>query len=103
MAAQKIAYYPDRVPHPGLTLLDILEEKGMTEKELSLKSGIPEETILNIIKNRQKITCEIADALEESIGTSAEFWKERENKYKKYLADKSKYNKAKFKSSISFK
>ena len=82
----KLLYHPKRVSAPGMTLLDILEERGMTQVELAERAGRPLKTINEIIKGKAAITSETAIQLERVLGTPAEFWSQREANYRSYLA-----------------
>jgi len=82
----KLLYRPDRVSAPGMTLLDLLEERGMTQAELAERTGRPLKTINEIIKGKTSITSETAIQLERVLGTPAEFWNQREANYRAYLA-----------------
>ncbi len=82
----KFLYRPDRVSAPGATLLDLLEERGMTQAELAERTGRPLKTINEIVKGKAAITSETAIQLERVLGTPAEFWSQREANYRAYLA-----------------
>lgn len=82
----KILYRPERVSAPGVTLLDLLEERGMTQVELAERTGRPLKTINEIIKGKVAITSETAIQLERVFGAPAEFWNQREANYRAYLA-----------------
>lgn len=79
-------YIPDVVSPPGGTLADVLEERGMTQAELANRTGRPKKTINEIIKGKAAITPETALQLELVLGTPAEFWNQREKRYRAYLA-----------------
>jgi HTH-type transcriptional regulator/antitoxin HigA len=81
----KLLYQPDRVSAPGLTLLDLLAEHGMTEAELAKRTGCPLSTINGIIEGKVSITYEIATILERVFGTPVTFWIQREANYQTYL------------------
>jgi len=82
----KLLYQPDEVSAPGTTLLDLLEERGMTQVELAERTGRPLKTINEIIKGKAIITSETAIQFERVLGASAEFWSQREANYRAYLA-----------------
>lgn len=82
----KFLYRPDRVSAPGVTLLELLEERGMTQAELAERTGRPLKTINEIVKGKAAITPETAIQLERVFGVSAEFWSQREANYRGYLA-----------------
>lgn len=89
MSEEKIyKYIPDRVSHPGETLLELLEERGMTQVELSERMGRPLKTINEIIKGKAAITPETAIQLERVFGVPNHFWNQNEANYRAYLASK---------------
>lgn len=75
-------YQPDFASHPGETLRDILEEKGMTQSQLAKQMGRPRKTINEIIQGKASITPQTAIQLERVLGASAEFWINREGQYR---------------------
>lgn len=81
-------YTPDYVSPPGETLLEKLEELGMSQAELAQRMGRPQKTINEIIKGKAAITPETALQLERVLGISASFWINREKQYRQYLAQK---------------
>lgn len=85
---KKYLYNPDTVSAPGVTLLDLLDERCMTQAELAERTGRPLKTINEIVKGKAAITFETALQLERVLGTPAEFWSRREANYRAYLARK---------------
>jgi len=57
-------YIPNEVSHPGETLLDVLEERGMSQAELADRTGRPKKIINEIIKGKLGISPETAIQLE---------------------------------------
>lgn len=84
----KNTYEPSSVSPPGNTLAELLEEIGMSQKELAQRCGRPEKTINEIIKAKSAITSETALQFERVLGIPAEFWNAREFRYREYLARK---------------
>jgi HTH-type transcriptional regulator / antitoxin HigA len=82
----RLLYRPDRVSAPGVTLLDLLKERGMTQAVLAERTGRPLKTINEIVRGKAAITSETAIQLERVLGTPAEFWNQREANYRAYLA-----------------
>lgn len=88
---QNSTYRPDVVSAPGETLLDILEERGMSQAELAERTGRPLKTINEIVKGKTALTSDTSIQLERVLGISAEFWNQREANYRSFLArDKEK-------------
>ena len=72
---------------PGDTLAEIIDMKGISQADLAVRMGRPLKTINEIIKGKAAITPETAIQLERVLGTEADFWLERENKYRLELAE----------------
>ena len=81
-------YNPDYVSPPGDTLLEVLEDRGMTQAELAERTGRPKKTINEIIKGKAAITPETALQLELIFNIPASFWNNRERHYREFLAQK---------------
>jgi HTH-type transcriptional regulator / antitoxin HigA len=83
---QRNEYRPDHVSAPGETLMDILEERGMSQAELAERTGRPLKTINEIIKGKTSLTPDTSIQLERVLGVAAEFWNQREAYYRAFLA-----------------
>lgn len=79
-------YEPDRVSPPGETLLESIEALGMTQAELSDRLGRPKKTVNEIVHGKAAITPETALQLESVLGIPADFWMNREARYREFLA-----------------
>lgn len=79
-------YVPDYVSHPGETLSETLEVRGMSQAELAERTGRAKKTINEIIKGKARITPQIALELENVLSVPAGFWNTRESQYQEYLA-----------------
>lgn len=79
-------YIPDVASSPGETLLEILEDKGMSQAELAERTGRPRKTINEIIKGKAAISPDTAIQLERVLGTPSSFWNHREYSYREWLA-----------------
>lgn len=77
---------PDYVIPPGATLLETIEELGLTQKALAERMGRPIKTINEIVKGIAAITAETALQLERVTGVPAEFWTRAEANYRERLA-----------------
>lgn len=83
-------YRPEIVSHPGQTLEEKLDEMDMTQKELAVRTGKPQETISKVINGKSAITPEMARKFEEVMGIPSRFWLERDRAYQEYLVRKAK-------------
>ncbi len=82
-----MAGYKFPIPiHPGETLKDILESTGMTQKELSDRTGLHVKTINEIIKGKNPITSETALKLSIVFNMSETFWNDYQKKYEETVA-----------------
>jgi addiction module HigA family antidote len=86
MADIEPRYQPTEVSPPGATLLDVLEEREMNQRELAERMGRPIKTISGIVNGKVAITPETALQFERVLGTPAQFWTQREATYREYLA-----------------
>jgi HTH-type transcriptional regulator / antitoxin HigA len=79
-------YKPDSVTPPGETLLELLEERSMSQTELAERMGRPKKTISEIINAKAAITPDTALQIENVFGVPAHFWMRREQDYQESLA-----------------
>ena len=64
----------------------ILEERGMTQKELARRIGCSERKISEICNNKRGISASFALQLERVFGISAEFWVTMQAKWELHTA-----------------
>ena len=69
------------ISHPGETLLELLEQYGVSQKELSIKTQTSEKHINEIIKGKKDISVAFAKKLENVFKPNASFWINRQNIY----------------------
>lgn len=81
-----IEYIPEFVTPPGNTLIEILESIGMTQADLSERTGRPKKTINEIVRGKALIMPDTALQFERVLGTPAAFWMNREQQYREWLA-----------------
>jgi len=82
----KNSYRPDYVSHPGITLLDVLNDRAMSQAELSRRSGRPKKTINEIIQGKSAISSITALQFEKVLGIPSDFWLDRQRHYDESLA-----------------
>lgn len=85
-ALKRFEYEPDCAIAPGETLKETIESLNMTQKELAIRTGLTEQTIIRIFKGEQPITYETANKLELVTGVPARFWNNLESNYREQLA-----------------
>ena len=88
MNEPNLTYQPSTVSPPGSTLLELLEERGITQAELARRMGRPLNPINEMILGAKEITEDTALELERVLGTPAHFWLAREANYRESLARK---------------
>ena len=71
---------------PGEILLEELQARNMTQKELALRLGRPSQVINEIIKGKKAITSDTALGLESVLGIEAQYWANLERDYQMVLA-----------------
>lgn len=74
MAARKIGISHDLIIPPGETIADVLEERGISQAELALRTGVTPAYVSNVISGKKGISAKFAFALEYALGVSKSFW-----------------------------
>jgi addiction module HigA family antidote len=82
---ERYPYQPDFVLPPGDTILELLEERGMTQYQLAQRMGQSIKTINEVIHGKMLLTAEIAWQLEKALGTPARLWLKLEHYYREHL------------------
>ena len=92
MAKKKLAlkktfpFSPDFAVAPGVTLAETLSAKGMPQSELSIRTGLAEKTISQIMNGVAPISFDTALKLEAALGVPARFWNNLERNYQEAQA-----------------
>jgi len=81
-AKRKYKFEPDYAVPPGETLREIMEDLGMTQKEMAKGIGLTVQSLNRIFKGTQPITFESAGRLELATGIPARFWNRLEAQYR---------------------
>ena len=71
--------------HPGIYLKDELEALNISVKELSNKTKIDEEILLNIIDEKLSLTYDVASKLSIFFDNSIEYWLNAQKAYDSYI------------------
>jgi HTH-type transcriptional regulator/antitoxin HigA len=69
-----MVYTPNKAIHPGHIIARTLEREGMSQKNLSERTGLTEKHISQVINGEASITVDTALLLENALGGSASFW-----------------------------
>jgi len=83
---RKNEYYPQSKPHPGVVLLEKLQEMGMSNKEFAVRSGKPEKTIIAVLKGTSSITPDMAVQFEIVTSIPASYWLNSQRNYDEFVA-----------------
>ena len=87
-----VTFYPDGVTlppsHPGETLADELEARGLSANALALKLRVPANRITDIIRGKRALTAETALRLGRYFGTGAKFWVDLQAAYDLAIAER---------------
>lgn len=67
--------------HPGETLKEVLDDRGLSQKELAIRTGFTEKHISTVIKGKKGISCKMAKSLEYVLGIEDSFWCNLKSKY----------------------
>jgi HTH-type transcriptional regulator / antitoxin HigA len=86
MTETLLAYAPREVSPPGETLRDLMEERSLSQAELSRRLGRPSQAVNEIIAGKKEITEDTALELERVLQVPAQFWLAREARYREHLA-----------------
>ena len=79
-------FTPDYAVPPGWTLLDLLEERGMTQAELAQRTDLSVKHINRLVKGHVPLSTDVALRLERVTGVSVRFWLTRESIYQERRA-----------------
>ena len=66
---------------PGAAIQELLDERGMTQKEFARRMGISEKHISKLINGEVHLIPEMAEKLELVLGVPASFWNKLEAIY----------------------
>lgn len=87
MAAKKTGISRDLVIHPGETIADILEGRGITQAELSSRTGVSPAYVSNVIAGKKGISANFAMGLEYALGVPKPFWLNLQANYEAELLE----------------
>ncbi len=72
---------PDLLIHPGETISEILEDRGISQKELAIRTGFTEKHISTVINGKKSISAKLALSLENALDIPSSFWKNLQINY----------------------
>jgi len=86
VAKLKYGFEPDYAVAPGDSLLEVMQSLEMTQKELAIRIGLTEQTLIRIFRGEQPISYETANKLELVTQVPARLWNNLEAQYREQLA-----------------
>lgn len=86
MVTRDKRYAPDYAVAPGETLLEVLEEEGMSQAELARRTGLSTKHISQIANGHVPISTDVAIRLERATGVAARLWNNLESRHQERLA-----------------
>lgn len=75
-------FQPTWVSPPGETIEDLLEENGWTQSEFAQRMGFTPKHVNDLIKGRSTISAEAAARLARVLGSTPQFWLNRDAQYR---------------------
>ncbi|MCA9230787.1 MAG: helix-turn-helix domain-containing protein [Planctomycetales bacterium] len=85
MGKKKLKLECNIVVPPCETIKELMEEKGLSQMDIAVRSGLTNAAISKLVNNQATITNEIAVSLERVLGLPASFWTKREADYRQTL------------------
>lgn len=77
----------DLVIHPGETIADVLEDRGITQAELATRTGVSPAYISSVISGKKGISTKFAMSLEYALGIPKSFWMNLQANYDSELLE----------------
>ena len=77
----------DFIIHPGETLVEVLKDRKMSQKELAIRTRMTEKYISAVINGQENISSSFANKLEYVLGIEKEFWMNLQANYEREKKD----------------
>lgn len=77
----------DFIIHPGETLAEVIEDRGMTQRELAVRTGMTEKHISTVIHGQKNISVAFSKKLEYALGIESSFWMNLQINYDRELLE----------------
>lgn len=77
----------DYIIHPGETLIEVLEDRDMTQRELAVRTGMTEKHISTVVHGQKGISAAFARKLEYALGIETSFWMNLQANYDRELLE----------------
>lgn len=77
----------DFIIHPGETIKEALEERNMSQEELSIRTGFSAKHVSEVVNGKKGISAQFARALEYAFDVPMEFWINLQGLYDKEILE----------------
>lgn len=77
----------DFILHPGETLAEVLDDRGMSQKELAIRTGMTEKHVSTIVNGMKSISVAFAKKLEYAFGIESAFWINLQSNYDREMLE----------------
>ena len=92
MAVKRIGISRDLIIHPGETIADVLEDRGITQTELASRTGVSTAYVSSVIAGKKGISANFAMGLEYALGVPKSFWLNLQANYESELLEANEEN-----------
>ncbi len=92
MAEKKTGISRELLIHPGETIADVLEERGISQLELAASTGVSAAYVSSVIAGKKDISAKFAFALEYVLGVPKSFWLNLQANYDAELLEYNELN-----------
>lgn len=82
----------EMIIHPGETLKEVLEERNMSQHELSKRTGMSGKHISTVLSGEKGISVSFAKKLEYALSIDADFWIRLQSEYEKEIYEFEEHN-----------
>ncbi len=87
MVKNSVGLSREFIIHPGKTLSEVLEDRGMSQKELSIRTGVTEKHVSTVINGQKGISAAFAKKLEYALGIETAFWMNLQSNYDREILE----------------
>ena len=92
MAVKRIGISRDLIIHPGETIADVLEDRGITQTELASRTGVSTAYVSSVIAGKKGLSANFAMGLEYALGVPKSFWLNLQANYESELLEANEEN-----------
>ncbi len=82
----------DLIIHPGETLIEVLEDRNMSQRELAIRTGVTEKHVSTVVHGQKNISPAFAKRLEYALGIEAGFWMNLQANYDREILEYEELN-----------